>query len=90
MWGNDSDASGNNRFKVNSTSVRDVVAKILNRCTFITKSVTFDIAYGALSTPTKAGYACNGRYKIDGIQVVSSTIFGSTSDVVLYEHWTKN
>ena len=58
----------------------------------VSKTVTFDAAYGSLPTPTRKGYSFTGWYtSADGGDAVNSTdIYCLESDQTLYAHWTAN
>ena len=56
------------------------------------KSVTYDVLYGILPTPTRNGYTFDGWYTAasGGTKVISTTKAVITSNTTLYAHWTIN
>ncbi|MBQ9349194.1 MAG: InlB B-repeat-containing protein, partial [Oscillibacter sp.] len=53
-------------------------------------TVTNGEAYGTMPLPQKQGYAFNGWYTNDSVQILSSTIVNLSGNQTLYAHWTKN
>jgi len=61
-------------------------------CTTKSKTISYGSAYGALPTPTRAGYTFNGWYTTasGGTKITSSATFTITSAQTLYAQWTKS
>ena len=57
--------------------------------TVLSKTVTYDLTYGELPTPTRSGYAFIGWYTAEsgGTVIEASTIVSITSAQTLYAHW---
>lgn len=60
-------------------------------CSTTNKTVTNGTTYGALPTPTRAGYDFNGWYtsKSGGTKITSDTIVSITENQTLYAHWSE-
>jgi len=57
------------------------------------QSVVYNSAVGALPTPTRSNYTFSGWYTEpngDGIQYTAATVYGNSSNIVLYAKWTAN